>query len=80
MILSQASAPRHTSESQHDLLSVDLEKGAGDEQLKNTTVKNFAWRNVTVTVKDHKTKQPKELLRNVRGVVQAGTTCGIVME
>lgn len=75
MALFQAASPRHTSQSsQHDMLSVDLEKGAGDEQLKNTTVKNFAWRNVTVTVKDHKTKQPKELLRNVRGVVQAGTT------
>lgn len=73
MALTQTASDRHTSRSsQQDMLSVDLEKGAGDEHLKNTTVNNFAWRNVTVTVKDHKTKQPKEILRNVRGVIQAG--------
>ena len=73
MALTQSTSDRNTSRSsQQDMLSVDLEKGAGDEHLKNTTVNSFAWRNVTVTVKDHKTKQPKELLRNVRGVLQAG--------
>lgn len=73
MALSQSVPDRHTSQaSQQERLSVDLEKGASDEHLKNTTVNNFAWQNITVTVKDHKTKQPKELLRSVRGVVQAG--------
>ncbi len=75
MALPHSGSDRPTAQSsQEDTLSVDLEKRAADEHLKNTLVQNFAWRNVTVTVKDHKTKQPKELLRNVRGIVRAGKT------
>jgi hypothetical protein len=55
-----------------DTFSVDVEERAADAHLQNTTVKNFVWQNITVTVKDHKTKQPKALLHGVNGVVMAG--------
>lgn len=55
-----------------DDLNIDIEERAGDGHLINTTVKSFAWRDITVTVKDHKTKQPKSLLWNVNGIVKAG--------
>lgn len=63
----------HSVQSSQDVFNVDLEKRATDAHLQNTTVKNFAWQNITVTVKDHKTKQPKALLRGVNGIVKAGT-------
>jgi len=40
--------------------------------LKNTEVTSFAWKNVTVTVKDNETKEPKVLLDSVDGVVKPG--------
>jgi hypothetical protein len=40
--------------------------------LKNTEVTSFAWKNITVTVKDNETKEPKLLLDNVHGVVKPG--------
>jgi hypothetical protein len=52
---------------------VDIEKTAvNDTQLRNTTVKNFVWRDITVTVKDHATKKAKALLHGVTGLVKAG--------
>ncbi|KAL3421408.1 ABC transporter [Phlyctema vagabunda] len=58
----------------HDL---DIEQKAGDDaQITNSTVQSFAWQGINVTVKDHKTKQPKLLLDNVDGVVEAGNGCG----
>ena len=52
----------------------DVEKGAVADyaHLTNTTVHSFSWENVTVTVKDRKTKQPLEILSDVNGVVEAG--------
>ncbi|KAK6866268.1 hypothetical protein PG995_002796 [Apiospora arundinis] len=55
--------------------SVDLEQGgstAADAHLLNTTVSSIAWRGVTVTVRDRKTKEPRNLVENVEGYVEAG--------
>lgn len=54
--------------------TVDIEKNnASNMQLRNTTVKHFVWRDITVTVKDHATKEAKALLHGVTGLVEAGT-------
>lgn len=54
----------------------DIEKqnggGAGSHLLRNTTVHNISWSGITVTVTDRETKQPKTLLDNVQGYVEAG--------
>lgn len=54
----------------------DIEKqnggGAGSHLLRNTTVHNISWSGITVTVTDRETKQPKTLLDNVHGYVEAG--------
>lgn len=55
-----------------DVFAVDVEKKGADKHFLNTTVKDFAWQNITVTVKDHKTKKPKDLLHRVNGIVKAG--------
>lgn len=65
-------AASHNIQSSQDRFGVDVEKRGADVHLRNTTVKNFAWQNITVTVKDHKTKQPKDLLHGVNGIVRAG--------
>jgi hypothetical protein len=52
----------------------DLEHGtAADKLLLNTTVDTLAWNGVTVTVKDRETKQAKNIVDNVSGLVEAGT-------
>ena len=57
-----------------DAFNIDIEQSAVDDsQLMNDTVRNFLWKDVTVTVKDHKTKQPKAILNGVDGIVEAGT-------
>jgi hypothetical protein len=52
----------------------DLEKDAGNgsAHLTNHSIQSFAWKDVTVTVKDRHTKQPLQILAGVDGVVQAG--------
>jgi hypothetical protein len=56
-----------------DSFSMDVEQKAVDEaHLQNTTVHNFTWQGVTVTVKDRKTKQPKVILDGIDGTVRAG--------
>jgi len=53
--------------------NIDIEKRAGDNNhLQNTTVHEFVWQDITVTVKDHKTKQSRTLLEGVNGIVKAG--------
>ena len=52
---------------------MDIEREAlAESHLLNTTVRNFAWRGVTVTVKDRETKQPKTIVDMCDGVVEAG--------
>jgi hypothetical protein len=51
----------------------DVEHAAVDDtHLRNTTVRNFIWQDVTVTVKDNETKCPKAILDRVSGIVEAG--------
>jgi hypothetical protein len=58
--------------SHHDY-NVDVEQKAMNEaHLRNTTVLNFIWSDITVTVTDHQTKEPKAILSDVAGVVHAG--------
>ena len=53
--------------------SFDIEKQAGDhDHAKNTTIQDLIWRDIVVTVKDHKTKQPRTLLAGIDGIVKAG--------
>jgi hypothetical protein len=55
--------------------SSDVEKGPGADHahLTNTAVRSFSWDDVTVTVKDRESKQLKDILCNVNGMVKAGT-------
>lgn len=56
-------------------ISTDVEKdaaGLGYASLTNEAVQSFTWENITVTVKDRKTKQPLNLLSSVSGIVEAG--------
>jgi hypothetical protein len=56
-----------------DPFTVDIEQKALDNaHLMNDTVRNFVWQGITVVVKDHKTKEPKTILENVEGYVEAG--------
>lgn len=43
-----------------------------EAHLRNTTVRKISWRGVNVTVKDRETKQPKLIVDNVEGYVEAG--------
>ena len=52
---------------------VDLEPGINaDAQLFNTSVHSIAWRDITVTVKDRKTQEPRNIVERVDGYVEAG--------
>lgn len=52
---------------------LDVEQHAvAESHLRNTTVHNISWRGVNVTVKDRETKQPKLIVDNVEGYVEAG--------
>jgi len=53
--------------------NVDVE-ALHDSHLFNEEVKSFAWKNIKVTVKDHKTKQIKAILDGVDGILEAGMT------
>jgi hypothetical protein len=48
------------------------QRPAAEKQLLNTPIETLSWSGLTVTVKDGKTGQPKTLLDNVEGIVQAG--------
>lgn len=56
----------------HDIPGyLDVESGAGDF-LKNSLVRDFAWRGLSVTVKDRQSKVDRDLIHGVCGDVQAG--------
>jgi ABC-type lipoprotein export system ATPase subunit len=56
-----------------DTYGIDIEKKALDDaHLMNSTVRNFAWSDVTVTVKDNKSGEQKAILKNVSGFLEAG--------
>ncbi len=51
----------------------DSEKGTVDHlQLENTSIQSYSWEQVSVEVKDRKTRQPLKLLNDVSGYVAAG--------
>ncbi|KAH0535981.1 hypothetical protein FGG08_007118 [Glutinoglossum americanum] len=56
----------------------DLECGEDGAHLDNATLGAFSWQKVTVTVKDHKTKQAKEILSNVNGCIKAGELLALI--
>ncbi|KLO88268.1 ATP-binding cassette protein [Fusarium fujikuroi] len=59
--------------------SMDSEqRPVAEKHLLNTTIKNFTWCNVTVTVEDRETKQPKAIVDNVEGIVEAGEICALM--
>ncbi|KAI8662548.1 ABC transporter domain-containing protein [Fusarium sp. Ph1] len=59
--------------------TMDLEeRPVAEKHLFNTTVKHLTWRGVTVTVKDRETKEPKAIVDNVEGVVEAGEICALM--
>ncbi|KAF2105736.1 ATP-binding cassette transporter-like protein [Lophiotrema nucula] len=64
---------RSNSES-NSAVNLDIEKDAGGDyaHLTNNAVSSYSWENVTVTVKDRQSKQPKDILSSVTGSVQAG--------
>ncbi|KAJ2906218.1 hypothetical protein MKZ38_002643 [Zalerion maritima] len=56
-----------------DARSVDVEELAEAEaHLRNTTIQNFTWRNVSVAVRDRVSKETKLILENVEGQASAG--------
>ena len=44
--------------------------------LKNSTVRNFSWKDLIVTVKDRETKQMRDLLNSVSGYASQGKSPG----
>ncbi|KAJ4264941.1 hypothetical protein NW762_005184 [Fusarium torreyae] len=59
--------------------SMDSEqRPVAEKHLLNTTIKNLTWRDVTVTVKDRETKQPKAIVDDVEGIVEAGEICALM--
>lgn len=56
------------------LANMDVEKFIGGDyaQLTNTNVRSFGWRGVTVTVKDRQTKESKNILNEINGMVKCG--------
>lgn len=77
--VSPSSEMTDNERSVHKEARTDIEQQAvAEDHLKNTTVQSISWRNVTVTVKDRETKQPKAIVENVEGIVEAGKTCPII--
>lgn len=53
--------------------AIDLERN--DHQfLMNNTVQSFTWDNLTVTVKDRRTKKPRNLIEGCSGTAHHGIT------
>jgi hypothetical protein len=55
-------------------VDIDIEKSSGGDYapLTNSTVQSYAWENISVTVKDRETKQPKTIVSKINGIVKAG--------
>ncbi|KAL5417901.1 hypothetical protein PMIN03_001390 [Paraphaeosphaeria minitans] len=58
----------------HHSFVVDTEKHThtNHTRLSNESVHSFSWNNIVVTVNDRCTKQPLEILSDIRGLVKAG--------
>ena len=53
----------------------DLEKSVSHDYMTNSDVDEMTWTNISVTVTDKNTKQPKLLLSSVSGQLKAGGFC-----
>lgn len=54
-------------------VSSDTERQSGHElYMFNDLVHSLSWSNITLTVEDRSTKQPKDLVSDVGGHVKAG--------
>ncbi|RDW76765.1 putative ABC transporter [Aspergillus mulundensis] len=64
----------YSSSSSSDRLNArDLERdGNSHDFLMNHSVQSFSWRDLTVSVKDRRTKQPRNLIEKISGSVQQG--------
>ncbi|KAK3294104.1 P-loop containing nucleoside triphosphate hydrolase protein [Chaetomium fimeti] len=49
-----------------------------EKRLLNAPVETLSWSGLTVKVKDGKTGQPKTLVDNVEGIMQAGECCAVM--
>jgi hypothetical protein len=56
----------------------DIEKNADYAHLSNSSVRSYAWENVSVAVKDRQTKQQRTILHQCNGVVNAGEMLAIM--
>lgn len=52
--------------------TLDLEQNNGGQFLMNHTVQRYSWKGLTVTVKDHETKKPRDLITDISGDVEQG--------
>ncbi|PWY71694.1 ABC transporter [Aspergillus heteromorphus CBS 117.55] len=52
--------------------SFDIERNESHQYFRNDAVQGFAWRDLTVTVKDRSSKQPRDLIHGITGSVQQG--------
>ena len=62
----------NTSTTTSDHADVEKDAGLDYAHLTNTTIKSFGWENISVTVKDRHSKQPKDILSNINGFVKPG--------
>lgn len=60
---------RSTPESRDDTERNQSEQGF----LLNESISHISWQQLTVTVKDRQTKEPKDLIRDVSGSIGRGT-------
>ncbi|KAH6619468.1 P-loop containing nucleoside triphosphate hydrolase protein [Chaetomium sp. MPI-SDFR-AT-0129] len=49
-----------------------------EKRLLNAPVETLSWSGLTVTIKEGKTGQPKTLVDNVEGIMQAGECCAVM--
>ena len=56
-----------------DSFKEDIENGGDAKVFRKNAIEELLWRDITLTVKDKKTKEPKHLLKDVTGQVQSGT-------
>lgn len=51
---------------------LDLERNEARHFLMNGSVSQFSWSGLNVTVKDRRTKEPRDLIHDISGDVQQG--------
>ncbi|KYK56962.1 hypothetical protein DCS_03968 [Drechmeria coniospora] len=70
--------PSRSTESNEAKGDPELGESATDGHLYNSTVQNFTWSRVSVTVKDRKSKQPRTIVDDAHGIVKAGELCALM--